>query len=187
MRYSSLAPDAALPAEMVRFDYKLESMRFRGLPEIALVSPVKPMDLNFPARTLNRISMEDEVQKCRIILINMPMGPVPGIFTGLRKAVFFIDDSPHSLATAYSRIKRLSSGCRCFIIGAVYSEGEDAEPVMQSISKLQKTVFKHLPVGIELWTGKRESPCGRESRWRSWSRRFHLPQPAPLPIFARIS
>jgi hypothetical protein len=150
MGCSNLIQDAVTPANTLHCDYRLESIRFNGLPEITLVFPARPRELNFPARTLDRIFTEDKVQKCNVILINSPMWPVPEILAGFRRAIFFIDDQVHSLARAYSRIKRLSSGCLCFIIGAVYREGEDTKTIMQSVSKLQKAVFKHLPVGLEL-------------------------------------
>lgn len=141
---------AAPPSVTLHSDYKLESIRFNGLPEITLIFPARPKELNFPARALDRIFTEDRVQKCNVIVINSLMWPVPEILAGFRRAIFFIDYQVHSLARAYSWIKRLSSGCLCFIIGAVYREGEDTETIMQSVSKLQKAVFKHLPAGLEL-------------------------------------
>lgn len=166
MRSSNPVEDVVPPADTVRPDYKLESIRFHRLPEITLVSPAMPRDRNFSARTLERIFAEDKVQKCNVILINSPMGldeiAVHEMLTRFRRAIFFIDGQAHSLAKAYSWIKRLSPGCRYYLIGAVCG-AEDTKPaVLQNVSKLQKTVFKHLLVGLELRVVT--VPLGREAR-----------------------
>jgi hypothetical protein len=75
---------------------------------------------------------------------------VPQNFSRFQKAVFLMDDRAHSLAKAYSWIKRISSACRCCLIGAVFAGGGDGNPVVQNVSKLQKTIFKHLLTGLEL-------------------------------------
>ncbi len=139
---------------MVHPDYTVESIRFYELPEITLVSPAMPRQRNFTQRTVERIFAEDKVRKCNVILINSPMGSdevaLPVIFTSFQRAVLFMDHQAHSLAKAYSWIKKLSSGCRHYLIGAVFAGGEDSNPVLQNISKLQKTIFRYLPAGLEL-------------------------------------
>lgn len=67
------------------------------------------------------------------------------------------------------QIKRLSSGCECFLIGAVTGEGEDNDTVLQNVSKLQKAIFKHLRVGLELRVVT--MPLDREVRVSMQSRR----------------
>ena len=61
-----------------------------------------------------------------------------------------MDARTHSLVKAYSLIKKLSSNSRCFLIGAVFWEGEDSNQVLQNIAKLQTTIFKHLLMDLEL-------------------------------------
>jgi hypothetical protein len=150
MGCSNPISNAVTPAGALHPDYRLESIKFDGLAEITLVLPARPRELNFPKRTLGRILTEDKVRKCNVILINSPMGPMPEIRTRFPKAILLIDDQIHSLARGYSWIKRLSSGCLCFIIGAVHREGEDSKTVMRGVSKLQNAAFKHLPVGLKL-------------------------------------
>ena len=153
MRYSNPMQDVISPVNTVYPDYKLEAISFYGLPEITLVSPALPREPLFSTRTLGRIFAEDKVKKCNVVLINSPMGPdaipIPELLTRFRRSIFLIDAQTHSLAKAYSWIKSLSSDCRSYLIGAVYDVEEDTEIILQNISKLQKTVFKHLPVGIE--------------------------------------
>jgi hypothetical protein len=148
------AADVFHPGNTVHPDYKVESVSFHGLPEITLVSPAMPRDRNFPGRTVERIFAEERVRNCNVILINSPVGSdevaVPEIFTGIRKAILFMDAQQHSLAKAYSLVKRLSSGCSHYLIGAVPSPGEESSPVEQNVSKLQKAIFKHLRVGLAL-------------------------------------
>ena len=143
-----------LAGNTVHSDYKVESIRFSGLPEITLISPAMPRERTFPKRTVERIFAQEQVRKANLILINWPVGPdgiaAPEIFTRFHRAIFLIDDQAQSLAKAYSWIKRLSSSCNCYLIGAVIGEGEDSNTVLQNVSKLQKTIFKHLRVGIEL-------------------------------------
>jgi hypothetical protein len=143
-----------LPATITVYpDYRIESMRFDGLPEITLISPAMPRQRDFPERTLERIFAEDKVRRSSVILITSPMGSdeveVPDLHMSFQRAIIFMDDQAHSLVKAYSLIKRLSSVCRYYLIGAV-SRGEDVGPVQQNVSKLQKTIFKHLPEGLEL-------------------------------------
>lgn len=142
------------PGNAVHPDYRVEDVKFYQLPEITLVSPTIPRDRNFTGRTVERIFSEEKVQKCNVILINSPFGSdevaVPEVFTRIRRAILFMDGQEYSLAKAYSLIKRLSSGCGCFLIGAVSGPSEENDPVRQNVSKLQKTVFKHLIVGLEM-------------------------------------
>jgi hypothetical protein len=139
---------------MVRPHYKVESAMFYGLPEITLVSPAMPRGGILPNRIVERIFAEEKVRNCNVILINSPMGSneviVPGNSAHFRRAILFMDARAHALVKAYSLIKRLSSGSRCFLIGAVFCEGEDSNPVLQNVTKLQKTIFKHLLMDLEL-------------------------------------
>jgi hypothetical protein len=166
MGYPSPSHGAFPPWSTVHPDYKIESIAFSGLPEITLISPAMPGEQDFPKRTVERIFAQEQVRKANLILINWPVGPdgmaALGIFTRFHKAIFFIDDQAHSLARAYSLIKRLSSGCKCCIIGAVFGEGEDGNTVLENVSKLQKTIFKHLRVGLELRVVT--MPLDREAR-----------------------
>jgi len=154
MRSPNGLQDVSACESMVHPNYRVENTRFCGLPEITLVSPAIPRERNFPARIVERIFTEEMVRKCDVILINSPMGSdevaVSGDYNGFRRAVLFMDARDHSLAKVYSWIKRLSSGSRCFLIGAVFGEGEDSNPVLQNVTKLQTTTFKHLGVGLEL-------------------------------------
>jgi len=166
MRCPNSLQDVFSHRSLVHPNYRVETTRFEGLPEITLVFPAIPRERNFPGRAVERILTEETVRKCNVILINSPMGSdevtVSGNFNRFRKAVLFMDARDHSLAKAYSWIKRLSSGSRCFLIGAVFDEGEDSDPVLQNITKLQTTIFKHLGVGLELRVVP--MPLDREAR-----------------------
>jgi len=152
--YANPAQAAFLSGKTVHPDYKVESIRFCGLPEITLISPAMPRGQDFPKRTVERIFAQEQVRKANLILINRPVGPdgiaAPEIFTRFHRAIFIVDDRVQSLAKAYSWIKRLSSGCSRFLIGAVFGEGEDSNAVLENVSKLQKTIFKHLHAALEL-------------------------------------
>ena len=154
MGYPNPAQGAFPPGNTVHPDYKVESIRFGGLPEITLISPAVPEGRDLTGRTVERIFAEEQVRKAGLVLINRPVGPdrigAPDFFTRFHRAVLFIDDQAQSLVKAYSWIKRLSSRCKCFLIGAVVGEGEDNDAVLQNVSKLQKAIFKHLRVGLEL-------------------------------------
>jgi len=154
MGCASPARDAFRPRSVVHPDYKVESVRLQVLPEITLVSPAIPREGNFPARTVERIFEEEKVRKCDAILINWPAGldeaAVSQIFTRVRRAVLLVDGQLHSLAKAYSWIKKLSSGCGYYLIGTVPGPGEESNLVRQNVEKLQKTIFKHLRVGLVL-------------------------------------
>ena len=172
MGYPNPAQGAFPPGNTVHSDYKVESIRFCGLPEITLISPAMPRERDLPKRTVERIFAQEQVRKANLILINWPVGPdgiaAPEIFTRFHRAIFLIDDQAQSLAKAYSWIKRLSSGCNCYLIGAVFGEGEDGNTVLQNVSKLQKTIFKHLRVGLELRVVT--MPLDREARISMQSR-----------------
>jgi hypothetical protein len=152
--YPNPAQGAFSPGNTVHPDYKVESIRYCGLPEITLISPAVPRGPELPERTAERIFGQEQVRKANLILIHRPVGPAgigaPGIFTRFHRAILFIDDRVQSLAKAYSWIKRFYSSCNCYLIGAVFGEGEDVNAVLKNVSKLQKTIFKHLRVGIEL-------------------------------------
>ncbi len=124
------------------------------MPEITLILPAMPMEMDLPKRTVEHIFAQEQVRKADLVLINCPAGPddiaAHEIFTRFHRAIFLIDDRAQSLAKAYSWIKRLSTSCKCYLIGAVFGEGEDGDTVLQNVSKLQKTIFKHLRAGIEL-------------------------------------
>jgi len=154
MGCTSPARGAFRPAKTVHPDYKVESIRLPELPEITLVYPAIPRAGNVPGRTVERIFAEEKVRKCNVVLMNLPGGSYeaagPEILARIRRAVLLMDGGLHSLAKAYSWIKRLSSGCSYYLIGAVPGTGEDNNAVLQNVAKLQKTVFKHLPVGLVL-------------------------------------
>jgi hypothetical protein len=154
MGYPNPAQGVFPPEHTVHPDYKVESIRLRGLPEITLISPAMPRAQDLPGRTVERIFAQEQAQNADLILINWPVGPdrigAPDIFNRFHRAILLIDDQVQSLAKAYSWIKRLSSGCKCYLIGAVFGEGEDNNTVLQNVSKLQKAIFKHLRVGLEL-------------------------------------
>ncbi len=148
------AQDIFRPESTVRPEYKIESVMFHQLPEITLVLPVVPKDRNLPGRTAERIFSEEKVRKSNVILINSPLGSdetaVPESLTQIERAIIFMDGKVHSMVKAYSLIKRLCSSCSHYLIGAVAAFDEQSEPVLENISKLQKTIFKHLLVGLEL-------------------------------------
>lgn len=173
MGYPNPAPGTFPPGYTVHPDYKVQSIGFGGLPEITLISPAMPREQDLLKRTVERIFALEQVRKANLILINWPAGPdgiaAPGFFTRFGRAVLLIDDRAQSLAKAYSWIKRLSSGCKCCLIGAVFGEGEDSNRVLENVSKLQKTIFKHLRVGLELRVVTmpldREARISMQSRW----------------------
>jgi MinD-like ATPase involved in chromosome partitioning or flagellar assembly len=171
--YPNPAQGAFPPGNTVHPDYKVESIRFGGLPEITLISPAMPGGQDLTKRTVERIFAQEQVRKADLILINRPAGPdhigAPDIFTRFHRAILFIDDQVQSLVKAYSWIKRLSSGCECYLIGAVTGEGEDNNAVLLNVSKLQKAIFKHLRVGLELRVVT--IPLDREVRVSMQSRR----------------
>lgn len=153
MRCAHPGLDLFKTAETVRLDYKLQAMTFTGLREITFVRPALPKGRKLHAGVVERVLAEEKVGKCDLILVNSPMGSdevsTSGIFRSFRKAVLFMDNLPISLARAYAWIK-IYSGCRCWLIGAVCGTGEQTEVMLRNVSRLQKAVFKHLPVGIEL-------------------------------------
>jgi hypothetical protein len=173
MGYPNPAQGAFPPGDTVHSDYKVVGIRFGGLPEITLISPAVPGGHDLTRRTVERIFAEEQVRKAGLILINRPVGPdrtgAPDIFPRFHRAVLLIDDRVGSLVKAYSWIKRLSSGCECFLIGAVSGEGADSDKVLQNVSKLQKAIFKHLRVGLELRVVT--IPLDREVRVSMQSRR----------------
>ena len=173
MGYPNPAQGAFPPGDTVYSDYKVAGIKFGGLPEITLISPAMPRERNLLKRTVDRIFAQEQVRRANLILINLPVGPdgiaIPEIFTRFHRAIFLIDDRIQSLAKAYSWIKVLYSGCNCFLIGAVFREGEDSNAVLQNVSKLQKTIFKHLCVGLELRVV--DMPLDREARISMQSRR----------------
>jgi MinD-like ATPase involved in chromosome partitioning or flagellar assembly len=154
MGYPNPAQGAFAAGNMVHSDYRVQSIGFSGLPEITLISPAMPMEMDLPKRAVERIFAQEQVRKADLVLINCPAGPggiaAHEIFTRFHRAIFLLDDRAQSLAKAYSWIKRLSTSCKCYLIGAVFGEGEDGDTVLQNVSKLQKTIFKHLRAGIEL-------------------------------------
>ena len=166
MGYANPAQGAFLSGKTVCPDYKVESIRFCGLPEITLVSPAMPRGKDLPKRTVQRMFAQEQVRKANLILINLPVGPdgtaASEIFTRFHRAIFIVDDRVQSLAKAYSWIKRLSSGCNRFLIGAVSGEGEDSNAVLENVSKMQKTIFKHLRAALELRVVS--MPLDREAR-----------------------
>jgi MinD-like ATPase involved in chromosome partitioning or flagellar assembly len=164
----------AIPSgNTVHSDYRVESIRFRGMPEITLISPALPGEQDLPKSTVERIFAQEQVRKANLILINCPVGPdrigALDIFTRFHSAILLIDDQVQSLVKAYSWIKRLSSRCNCCLIGAVFGEGEDSNTVLQNVSKLQKTIFKHLPLALELRVVT--IPLDREARISMQSRK----------------
>jgi MinD-like ATPase involved in chromosome partitioning or flagellar assembly len=153
LRSSHPEQDVLLSSETVYPDYKLESLQFRGLPEITLISPAVPPGRNVSERTLGRIFEEDRVRERDVVLINSPMGPVevriPEMQIPFQRAVVFLDDQILSLINAYSWIKQLSRGCLSYLVGAVCGGVENSGPVPENVPKLQRTIFKHL-LGLEL-------------------------------------
>jgi MinD-like ATPase involved in chromosome partitioning or flagellar assembly len=166
MGYPSPAQGAFPCGNTVHSDYKVQSIGFNELPEITLISPAMQMGPELSKRTMERIFLQEQVRKADLILINCPAGldglAAHEIFTRFHRAIFLIDDQAQSLAKAYSWIKRLSTSCKCYLIGAVFDEGEDGNAVLQNVSKLQKTIFKHLCAGIELRVVT--MPVDREAR-----------------------
>ena len=144
-----------LPTDVsVRPDYRLESMRFCTFSEITLVSPAVPGGRKISERTLERIFSEDKVRKCDAVLINSPPGShevsVPETGIPFRRTAFFVDVHTRSLARAYSWIKKLSPGCRSYLIGVVSGGVENGDPVPESVSRLQRTIFKYMSEGPEV-------------------------------------